>query len=256
MGAHNLDDPNCNWAAAVWSINSFGQYMAHICGLGLFCWTKQNVQRTLRSVMEHNFRESLHCHFNHLRSFALGDEAALLMCSYPRGRRPKRPFPYYNEVMTGFEYTAAVGMIYEEQTEHALRCIEAIRARYDGHKRSPFDEAECGHHYARAMASWGAVLALSGFEYSAVEKCVRFATRDSKAPVFWSNGSAWGTCRQRRLGKAIELEMAVLHGSVKLSEVVLQGFWHTSTAACPPPARGAITKTPYSPHGQLKYSQV
>ena len=27
------------------------------------------------------------------------------------------------------------------------------------------EEAECGHHYARAMASWAAVLALSGFRY-------------------------------------------------------------------------------------------
>ena len=29
-----------------------------------------------------------------------------------------------------------------------------IRDRYDGEKRSPFDEAECGHHYARALAAW------------------------------------------------------------------------------------------------------
>ena len=46
--------------------------------------------------------------------------------------------------------------------EDGLRCIAAIRARYDGRKRSPFDEAECGHHYARAMASWAAVLAWPG----------------------------------------------------------------------------------------------
>jgi hypothetical protein len=50
-----------------------------------------------------------------------------------------------------------------------LEIIMAIRARYDGLKRNPFNEAECGHHYARAMASWAAILALSGFEYSAVE---------------------------------------------------------------------------------------
>jgi hypothetical protein len=67
------------------------------------------------------------------------------MADYPR-ERPKIPFPYFNEVMTGFEYTAAVGMLQEGMEEEGLRCIEAIRARYDGRKRSPFDEAECGHH--------------------------------------------------------------------------------------------------------------
>src|SRR4028118_117982 len=109
-------------------------------GGGGYVREEKNVQQTLRSVMKYNFRDSLRGHFNHLRSFALGDEAALLMCTYPRGRRPKRPFPYYNEVMTGFEYTAAIGMMYEGQGEAALKCIEAVRARYDGHKRSPFDE--------------------------------------------------------------------------------------------------------------------
>jgi hypothetical protein len=196
--------------------------MAHICGLG-YLFDEANVQQTLRSVLKYNFRESLHGHFNHLRSFALGDEAALLMCSYPRGRRPKRPFPYYNEVMTGFEYTAAVGMMYEGQGEAALKCIAAIRARYDGRKRSPFDEAECGHHYARAMASWGAVLALSGFEYSSVHKRISFAVAQGTNPLFWSNGSAWGTVSQRRVRGATEIEIEVLHGTLKLREIGLRG---------------------------------
>ena len=33
--------------------------------------------------------------------------------------------------MSGFEYTAAVGMIYEGQLENALTCIRSIRDRYD-----------------------------------------------------------------------------------------------------------------------------
>ena len=61
-------------------------------------------------------------------------------------------------------------MLYEGQLNAGLSCIEAVRQRYDGRKRSPFDEAECGHHYARSMAAWAAVLALTGFYYSAVDK--------------------------------------------------------------------------------------
>ena len=72
--------------------------------------------------------------------------------------------------MTRFDYTAAVGMLYENQTENGLKCIRSIRERFDGLKRNPFDEPECGHHYARAMASWAAVIAISDFQHSAVQK--------------------------------------------------------------------------------------
>ena len=119
-----------------------------------------------------------------MRSYALGDEAAMLMATYPRGHRPAQPFPYFAEVMTGFEYTAAVGMLYEDQTSSGLKLIEAIRDRYDGRKRSPFDEAECGHHYARAMTSWAAVLALTGFHYCGVSQTMRFAESEKPRPGF------------------------------------------------------------------------
>ena len=46
----------------------------------------------------------------------------------------------------------------------------AIRQRYNGQWRNPFDEYECGHWYARAMASYGLLQALSGARYDAVDK--------------------------------------------------------------------------------------
>jgi len=175
----------------------------------------------LASILKHNRRQGFHDHFNHMRSFVLGDETALLMASYPRGRRPRRPFPYYTEVMTGFEYAAAVHMLYEGMEKEGLRCIADIRARYDGRRRNPFDEAECGHHYARAMASWAAVLALTGFRYSAVAGRMEFAARPGQ--WFWSTGYAWGTCRLRRRGGAFDVALRVLGGEVALGRFVLAG---------------------------------
>ena len=132
------------------------------------------MRQTLKSIRKYNHRKKLTDHFNCMRSYALGDESALLMASYPH-ERPDNPFPYFTEVMTGFEYTAAIGMLYEGQLKNGLQTMRDIRNRYDGAKRSPFDEAECGHHYARAMVAWAGVLALTGFNYSGVTKSIAFA---------------------------------------------------------------------------------
>ena len=199
MGAGDLSQPDYQMGEGCLVDQLVGQYLAHVLGLG-YLVRPENVKATLRSVFRHNFKESLWDHWNTMRTFAVNDEAALLIGSYPRGGRPARPFPYFTEVMTGFEYQAAAHMIYEGLETEGLRVIEAIRARYDGRKRSPWDEAECGHHYARAMASWASVLALTGFRYDGVAQSLSFAPRTDREQyrAFWSIGSAWGIYRQSR----------------------------------------------------------
>ena len=71
--------------------------------------------------------------------------------------------------------------------------MAAARERFSGARRNPFDEAECGHHYARAMASWGLVVALTGFRYDARQGLMTFAEVTQPTRWFWSTGSAWGT---------------------------------------------------------------
>ena len=168
-----------------------GQYMAHICGLG-YLGNKEHIQTTLHSIMKYNFVPDFSRHFNNMRSYVMGNEAGLLMGSWPHGRL-EVPFPYFAEVMTGFEYTAAAGMIYEGMSDDALTCIQAIRDRFDGAKRNPFNEPECGYHYARSMASWASLIAWSDFRYSGVEGRMHFTA--TPGTYFWSNGYAWGTCR-------------------------------------------------------------
>ena len=166
-----------------------GQYMAHICGLGYLA-DREHIRKTLESIMQYNFVPDVSGLFNNMRSYVMGHEAALLMASWPKGRL-EVPFPYFPEAMTGFEYCAATGMLYEGLEAEGLRCIEAIRERFDGERRNPFNEPECGHHYARSMASWSAVLALSEFHYSGVDKAFHITGKPGK--WFWSNGSAWGS---------------------------------------------------------------
>jgi hypothetical protein len=114
-------------------------------------------------------------------------------------------------------------MLQEGLTEMGLRCIRAVRDRYDGRKRSPFNEAECGHHYARAMASWAAVTTLTGFRYSGVTGTMEFAATKRPSKVFWSNGRAWGTFAQKPVRGGASVELTVLHGELRLRRLVLAG---------------------------------
>jgi non-lysosomal glucosylceramidase len=220
MGAADLSDPAYQVGTGCVADQLVGQNMAHICGLG-YLLKPAYVRKSLRSVYKYNQRKDFYSHFNNMRSYVLGEESGLLVCTYPRGNRPRQPFPYATEAWTGLEYTAAVGMLYEGQLNAGLHCIEAVRERYDGRKRNPFDEPECGHHYARAMAAWAGVLALTGFYYSAVDKVMGFTAQ--AGTWFWSNGYAWGTCKQEEKDGGYEVEINVLGGTLIMEKLILAG---------------------------------
>ena len=76
---------------------------------------------------------------------------------------PTKPFPYYGENMTGFEYVVAANLAQRGAFAAAEKVVRDIRSRYDGRKRNPFDEAECGHHYARALAAWSVLRAFDAY---------------------------------------------------------------------------------------------
>jgi len=219
MGATDLKNPDYQLGDACLVDQLVGQYMAHICDLG-YLVNPDHVRSTLRSIMRYNYRPSLTDHFNCMRTFALGDEAALLMAAYPEGR-PANPFPYFSEVMTGFEYTAAIGMLYEGDRKNGLRCFKSVRDRYDGAKRNPYDEAECGHHYGRAMASWGAVPAITGFHYSAVDRALTVG--NFTGTQFWSNGYAYGTMALAGSGRDRQLHLRVIKGKLRLRTLSVRG---------------------------------
>ncbi|MEM9143079.1 MAG: GH116 family glycosyl-hydrolase [Bacteroidota bacterium] len=200
-----------------------GQYLAHTTGLG-YLLDKENVRTTLKSIMKYNYVTNFNDHFNTFRSFGLGDEKGLIMASYPKeGTLLDFPFPYYTEIMTGFEYSTAAHMIYEGQVEDGLRIFEDIRDRYDGRKRNPFNEGEYGHRYARAMAAWAGILAYTGFRYSAVDKVMAFNAKNGT--WFWSNGYQYGSITiedDTKGGKMVTI--FTKNGNLTLESFVLNGF--------------------------------
>ena len=222
MGAKDMDNPDFQVGNGCLIDQLAGQYMAHVTGLG-YLLDVQQIRKTMDSIFRYNFRETFANHFNVLRSFVINDDAGLLICSWPHGDRPKVPFPYFSEVMTGFEYQAAALMMYEGMVDEGIRVVEAIRARFDGRMRNPWDEPECGHHYARAMAAWSSILALSGFHYDGVEKSIGFAPRYSADTfrTFWAAGSAWGVYSQEKTNGKLSARIELLKGSMELKIVSL-----------------------------------
>jgi uncharacterized protein (DUF608 family) len=174
-----------------------GQSLAHVAGMGNLL-PHDHLRSALQSVFESNFKKDLRDHSNTQRSFALGGESGLVLCTWPRGGRPRLPFVYCDEVWSGVEYQVAGHLFHEDLLEEGLQLVKAVRSRYDGFKRNPWDEIECGHHYVRSMASWGLLIALSGYEFDIPRGRISFTPRLSKADFscFFSTGSAWGAYHQ------------------------------------------------------------
>jgi non-lysosomal glucosylceramidase len=222
MGASAMDDPDFQVGNGCLVDQLAGQYMAHVVGIGHIL-DPGHVRTTAASIFRNNFRENFRNHFNVLRTFVINDEAGLLICSWPHGDRPKVPFPYFSEVMTGFEYQAAALMIYEGRVDEGLRVVEAIRARFDGRKRNPWNEPECGHHYARAMAAWSSLLALSGFQWDGTMNTIGFAPRVMRESfrVFWSSGLAWGRYEQTIKNGGLRAVLTVRGGHAEIDTLAI-----------------------------------
>jgi len=226
MGSEDTEHPQYQLGEGCLVDQLVGQYLAEVAGLGPLL-SREHVAKTLASIYRYNHKRSLANHDTVQRTFALNNESAMVICDYGKAERPKIPFPYYAEVMTGFEYSTAAHMLYAGMVREGLECIGNIRARYDGEKRNPWDEAECGHHYARAMAAWSGILALSGFRYHAPTGAVTAAPRvpHENFQCFWASGTGWGT-----FSLNAGFEIKVLHGSLACQSCEFPGSGVGSSA--------------------------
>lgn len=150
----------------------------------------------VRSIFKYNFVENLGDLANPCRVFGMEDESGTMICSWPNGiSRPVIPLPYSQETMHGFEYALGCQLMMIGDVDDGVRVFKAVRDRYKGHNRNPWNEIECGSNYARSMASFAAVPVLSGFSFDATAGLMGFAPKHDVDGVFrsiWSNGLAWG----------------------------------------------------------------
>jgi len=225
MGGQDKDEngmPKYQYGVGCLSDQLFGQALARLFGLG-YLFDDGHVKKALASVFRYNWRADLTGHVNPERVFATEGEPGLIICTWPDGGRPRLPFVYADEVMTGFEYQVAVHLIGEGMIDEGLSIVRGIRSRYDGRYRNPFNEVECGNHYIRAMANWGLVLALSGFTFDAPGNAYGFAPKimADAFTTFWSTGTGWGTFTQRVEKGTARAELTVLYGKLEIGRLSL-----------------------------------
>ncbi|GHV71353.1 hypothetical protein AGMMS49928_22750 [Spirochaetia bacterium] len=193
----NIDEHPYQVGKGCLSDQILGQTLAYLTGLGRLL-PAEHLKSAAGAIFKHNFKTGPERGPCLQRLYVAEDEAGLVLGSWPKGGKPKLPFVYADEVWTGVEYQAAIDLVYEGLVDEALTIVKTVRDRQDGYRRNPWDEVECGFHYARSLASWGLIPALSGAEYDAVSDTETFKPRirEDDFHCFFSNGRHWGMLHQ------------------------------------------------------------
>ena len=202
----------------------FGQNWAHQTGLG-YLYPPETVRKALKSVWKYCWAPDV-TRYNEAhppeRWFVSKGDAGLFTCTWPKARyRGRKETRYRNEVWTGIEYQVASHMAREGMLTEALAICRAVHERYRPPRFNPWNEVECGDHYARAMASWGMLLGLSGFEYDGPAGRLGFAPRltPENFRCAFTGAEGWGAIAQTRRGSEQVNSVAVRWGKLRLQSL-------------------------------------
>ena len=230
----------------------FGQGWADQLHLG-YIYPSTKVKQALGSIWKYNWAPDVGPQ-NEVhppdRWFALPGEPGLFTCTWPKSPYIKEGVLYREEVWTGIEYQVAGHMVWENMIPEALAICHAVEQRYHPARHNPFNEVECGDHYARAMASWGVFTALAGFEYDGPKHHMGFTPRvtpdDFRAAFTASEG--WGSFAQTRTPDVQREQIEVRWGQVKLDSLAfsLPVQWGSVDVLVKADGQDVKTKTEHS----------
>lgn len=213
------EGPKYQYGKGCISDGVLGFWMAEVCGLPEV-GDPEKVRSHLNSVHRYNLKRDLLEHANPQRpGYCLGEESGLLLCTWPHGEKPALPFVYSDEVWTGIEYQVASHLMFAGEVEKGLDIVRACRSRYQGDVRNPFDEYECGHWYARAMASYALLEGMTGIRYDAYRRTLYIAPRiEGDFESFLCTDTGYGLVGV----KDGEAYYKVVSGSIEVEKVVLK----------------------------------
>lgn len=212
-----------------------GQGWAFQVGLPRVLPEKETVS-ALKSLWRYNFTPDVapyRAAYKAGRWYAMPGEAGLLMCTFPRsdwdypqarGKGAEWAAGYFNECMNGFEYQVAGHMLWEGLVTEGLAITRAVHDRYHAARRNPFNEVECGDHYARSMASYGVFLAACGFECDGPSGCLGFAPRVNAENFLcaFTAPEGWGSFSEKLTGPTLNARLELKWGSLRLRRLSLK----------------------------------
>ena len=215
--------PKYQYAKGCLSDQLFGQGWAHQLGLG-YIYPAGYVGKALRSIWKYNWTPDVgpyNAVHKPERWFARAGEPGLFTCTWPKSDYIEEGVRYRSEIWTGIEYQVAGHMVWEGMVDKAIAICYGIQKRYSPAKHNPFNEVECGDHYARAMASWGVYTALAGYEYHGPKKHIGFSpkiTPDYFSAAFTA-AEGWGKFTQTREETTQREKMTVHWGRLNVESL-------------------------------------
>ena len=236
---NNKENPNTNIGCHIDQV--LGQSWAMQNGLPRVL-PKEETLSALKSIFKYNYQKDVGKYLDtstikNARFYALPGESGTIICTFPKGGAldskgtkaadwDNLVVGYFSESMTGFTYQAAAHMISEGLVDEGLAMIKAIHDRYTPDKRNPYNEIEYGNHYTRAMSSYGAFIAASGFTLNEPSGSIGFSPKikpDNFKAAFIS-GNSWGSFTQNLENGSQMITLELAYGNLKLREISLDNL--------------------------------
>jgi uncharacterized protein (DUF608 family) len=203
----------------------YGQSWGHQVGLGRIFPEKQTKQ-ALASIWKYNFAPDVGPYRKvHVdgRPYATDGQAGLIICTWPQLPATRKEFRYCNECWAGIEHQVAGHMLWEGMITEGLAIERAIHDRYHPSHCNPWNETECGDHYARSMASYGVFIGACGFEYNGPKGTLAFAPRltPENFRSAFTAAEGWGSFAQTHDGGSQRATLEVKWGKLELKTLTL-----------------------------------
>ncbi|MDP4643432.1 MAG: GH116 family glycosyl hydrolase [Opitutales bacterium] len=204
------------------------------------CYPKERSRKAMESLLKYNFLTDFQGHSLKPRQYCEVTDGGMKMITWPRDPQPIPGMKYGDEVMTGFEYSAAVALIQNGLLKEGLMVMKIIYDRYNGRLRTegvskvrngpwgysgnPFGDDECGKFYGRSLSVWSALLALQGFHYDGPKGVIAFRPilTPEEHSSFYTAAEGYGLYSQKRSASQLTASLNIAEGKVSLNQVILQ----------------------------------
>jgi uncharacterized protein (DUF608 family) len=213
-----------------------GQWWADQLGLGNL-YADYKIRAANEAILKYNFKADLTEHDQGHRTFALPQEAGMVVTTWPKDKRPEYASGYSSEVWSTFEYTIGAQLFKYKKIQDALTVLRTGYERYDGKHRTgyigkwgnfgfsgnPFGDDECGQFYGRALSQWSVWLAAQGFYYNGPRQRIGFDPKwkPDNHRSFFSTAKGWGEFEQIRKGTSQENKIKLVYGQLALTTISL-----------------------------------